>query len=109
MGTVTETGIDTFGVSFQVGRVWKGRLHRDTTLLITPVLEGATVSAFQTGETYLVFVYQPVHKFSLEELAGTSLPVGTIEVRFECSKGPWSLPESQEMLNTLGPGVTPLP
>ena len=108
-GTVTATDINKLTVSFNVDRVWHGELRRDATMFVNPVLEGARVTAFQIGETYLVVAYQPVYVFTAEELTGTGLGVGTFGVSFGCGDGPLRLADATSWLTQLGRGREPRP
>jgi hypothetical protein len=53
-GTVKEVGAD-LSVSFEVDRVWNGRVQRHMRLWIWPGTEAWTSDSFKKGNTYLVF------------------------------------------------------
>lgn len=106
-GTVTTLDADRYLVSFQVERVWTGQLRRATTFFVAPVVEGAGISAFRTGNRDLVTVYGNVHVYSAEDAASDDLPAGTLGIAFGCGDGPTPLAEAQDALNRLGPRRAP--
>ena len=108
-GTVTATHTEKYTVSFEVARVWRGQLRRETTLFVVPGVEGAGVGSFQTGLAYLVTTYAPTHVFGPEDVASTGLPAGTVGVSFGCIDGPMLLADASEELKRLGAGRLPRP
>jgi hypothetical protein len=108
-GTVTAVDPDRYLVSFQVERVWTGQLRRATTFFVAPVVEGAGISSFRTGNRYLLTVYGNVHVYGAEDAASDDLPVGTLGIAFGCGDGPTPLAEAKDALNRLGRGRAPAP
>lgn len=108
-GTVTATNTDKYTVAFNVARVWRGQLRRETTLFVAPMIEGAGVTSFKTGSAYLVTTYAPITVFGPEDVAATELPAGTIGVLFGCIDGPVLLADASKDLKRLGPGRPPQP
>jgi hypothetical protein len=108
-GTVTAMNSAEYSVSFRVDRVYKGQLRRETTLIVAPLTEGVGVRAFQTGEAYLVIVYDKVYVFTPKDVAETGIPAGTLGVTFGCIGGPVPLAYAKEELKRLGRGRAPRP
>jgi hypothetical protein len=55
-GTVTEVG-DDLSVSFEVDRVWNGRVQRHMRIWFFPDLEAWNWNSFKKGKAYLVFAH----------------------------------------------------
>jgi len=108
-GTVTATDLDKHTVSLRVDRVWKGELHRATTLFVAPVVEGAHAGAFVEGERYFVTANGPIVVFGLDDVTATELPAGTVGLAFGCTDGPVPFADAGERLKKLGRGRAPLP
>lgn len=108
-GTVTAADSEKYTVSFIVDRVWTGQLHRNTTIVVAPVVEGAQATSFQTGEAYLVTAYSPIYVFSANDVAATGVAAGTLGVAFGCGDGPVPLADAKELLKSLGRGRAPAP
>ena len=108
-GTVTATHAEKYTVSFEVARVWRGQLSRETTFFVAPVVEGAGAGAFHAGSAYLVTTYSPINVFGPEDVASTGLLAGTVGVSFGCIDGPILLTNASEELKRLGPGRPPRP
>jgi hypothetical protein len=108
-GTVTGTNRDKYTVSFDVNRVWRGHLRRETILFVVPLVEGTQATFFKTGSAYLVAVYLPLHVFSEEDAATTGTVAGTLGVMFGCGDEPVLLANASESLKRLGRGKPPRP
>jgi len=110
-GTVTAMDQAQHTLSIDVDRVWKGELHRHTTLFVVPVVEGNGVTYFKTGDSYLFELDKPLDVSTAEEVAfggvGT-MPVGTLSIILGCN-APAPLTEASQSLKKLGRGRPPLP
>ena len=71
-GTVTASDSGVL-VSFEVDRVWKGRVMRHMTLVVMPGVEVKDATYFKTGETYVVFANLSGH--TTPDIKG--VPAGT--------------------------------
>ena len=105
-GTVTAVDIERLTVSFDVDRVWKGRLRKATKLIVAGGIEGATVHSFKLGTAYLVSYFGDIHRFAVVE---PYFPAGALGVAFGCGDGPIPLSEASAELKRLGRGRAPLP
>jgi len=100
-GTVVDSDLEAFEVSFRVERVWKGRLHRDTTAMIVGGECLVSPESFRLGVTYLVISHYRV--FGPEDHLE---PLGLIGIMVSSAT---PLAQVNELLEKLGPSSPPLP
>lgn len=105
-GTVTRVGAVT--VSFDVDRVWSGRVQRQMTMFLLPGLSDHSAKYFVTGTSYLVDAFDTGKRATSEgDEIREGMPIYSSSV---CSDtGPLTLEPYQEIVRKLGAGRAPLP
>jgi len=104
--TGTVTNVAALTVTFNVDRVWSGKVRRQMTVLLVPGIEDLSPSFFRKGTAYFV----EAHYTGSRATSGMGVPEGTpLYTISSCDDtGALALPQSQEWVRQLGPGRPPL-
>jgi hypothetical protein len=105
-GTVIKSSPDVLQTSFQVDRVWKGDVRRQTTLTLYPGIDSHGASYFQEGMAYLVFAQQ-LRMYVRAEVNVTSPETPVFEISACSPTRP--VADAQDLVKQLGRGRSPRP
>ena len=106
-GTVIKSSTDLLETAFEVDRVWKGKVRRQTTLTLFSGLESHGASYFKEGMAYLVFAEQ-MRMWVRADAAQSASPETPVFEIAGCSPTR-PLSDAQELVKQLGRSTPPLP
>ena len=106
-GTVIKSSTDSLETSFEIDRVWKGQVRRQTTLTLYSGMESRGASYFKEGMAYLVFAEQ----MRMWIRADSGQPARPDTPVFEISGCSPTRPlsDAQDFVKQLGRSTPPLP
>jgi len=106
-GTVIKSSTDLLETAFEVDRVWKGKVRRQTTLTLFSGLESHGASYFKERMAYLVFAEQMRMWIRADAAQSASAETPVFEIGGCSPTRPLS--DAQELVKQLGRSSPPLP
>jgi hypothetical protein len=106
-GTVIKSSTDLLETSFEVDRVWKGKVRRQTTLTLYSGIESHGASYFKEGMAYLVFAEQMRMWIRADGVQPAPPETPVFEIGGCSPTRP--LADAQDLVKQLGRSTPPLP